>query len=298
VRSGASDIQRDHRSWTIQVGPFAEHIVKITRHPWPSKMVTLTIDDDVLVDASAEDLGCASTAWECKFCLVGEKVMNFDVYETNLDGVLLETRGTVVKRETYSHQCTVFLNDVVDISKADFVIDEVCFRDLPSRATPYREANVSMELNAFISAYGPIVPRKVNRAAPTGLIGGLMAFANGSNATDSENAAVGLTVMRAAASEAAQAGVAAAVSVAVSGVEAINAAAGEVSPIIAEASEKTTLKASRGLSDLFASCCLVNHVEDSVEVDGCVVPVSANHVEDSVKSSIGVELACTERTHS
>merc|ERR1712014_31153 len=135
VRSIASDIQRDHRSWTIQVGPFAEHIVKIVRHPWPSKMVTLTIDGEVLVDASAEDLGCAGTAWECNFRLVGEKVMNFDVYDTNLDGVLLETRGNVVKREKYSHQCTVFLNDVVDISKADFVIDEVCFRDLPTRAT-------------------------------------------------------------------------------------------------------------------------------------------------------------------
>merc|ERR1712151_1020442 len=132
-------------------------------------------DDDVLVDASAEDIGCAGTAWECKFCLVGEKVMNFDVYETNLDGVPLETRGTVLKRETYSHQCTVFLN--------------------------------------------------------------------------------------------------------------------EVSPKIAEASEKTTVKASRGLSEFFASCCLVNHAEDSVEVEGCVVPVAANHIEESMKSSIGVEPA-------
>merc|ERR1712151_1480014 len=188
----------------------------------------------------------------------------------------------------YSHQCTVFLNDVVDTSKADFVIDDVCFRDLPTKATDYTEANVSMELNASVSAYGHIVPRKINRAAPTGLMGGLMAFANGSNTTDSETAAAGLAVMRAAASEAAQAGVAAAVNAAVSGVEAINAAANEASPKIAEVSEKTTAKASRGLSEFFASCCLVNHVhvEDSVEVDGCVVLVEASHAEESVKPAI------------
>merc|ERR1712048_513931 len=153
----------------------------------------------------------------------------------------------------------------------------------------YSEANVSMELNAFVSAYGPIIPQKINRAAPTGLVGGLMAFANGSNTTDTETAAAGLAVMRAAASEAAHAGVAAAVSAAVNGVEAINAAAIEMSPKIAEASEKTTAKASRGLSDFFASCCLVSHVEDSVEADGCVVPVEASHVEESEKPAIGAD---------
>merc|ERR1712048_1444236 len=176
--------------------------------------------------------------------------------------------------EAYSHQCTVFLSDVSDISTADFVIDEASFRDLPTKSTVYSEANVSMELNAFVSAYGPIIPQKINRAAPTGLVGGLMAFANGTNTTDSETAA---------------AGVAAAVSAAVNGVEAINAAAIEMSPKIAEASEKTTAKASRGLSDFFASCCLVNHVEDSVEVDGCVVPVEASHIEESEKPAIGAD---------
>merc|ERR1712176_1224909 len=95
--------------------------------------------------------------------------------------------------------------------------------------------------------------------------------------------------MRAAASEAAHAGVAAAVSVAVNGVESINAAAIEISPKIAEASEKTTAKASRGLSEFFASCCLANHVEDLVEVDGCVLPVAVSHAEESVKPAIGAD---------
>merc|ERR1712110_1044691 len=105
-------------------------------------------------------------------------------------------------------------------------------------------------LDSFVGLYGPIVPRKINRAAPTGVVDGLMAFANGAGATDSATASAGLTVMRAAASDAAIAGVAAAVSAAVSGAEALSAAAVEVSPIVAETAERTTKKASRGLSGL------------------------------------------------
>merc|ERR1712151_664367 len=111
----------------------------------------------------------------------------------------------------------------------------------------------------------------------------------------------GLTVMRAAASDAALAGVAAAVSAAVSGAEALSAAAVEVSPIVAETAERTTKKASRGLSGLFASCCeanhvtetdpisekseKANHVEELVYIDGGDAPVTLNHIEKSPNST-------------
>jgi len=159
VRNVASDLQRYHRSWTIQIGPFGEHVIKVDRHPWPSKIVTMTIDGEVLVDASAEDLGCADATWECKFHFAAEKVMNFDVYESNLDGVPLETRGQVVKREKKLHECIVTLKDDRDFSKAEFVIDGVYFQDLPPKATLYVEETLSMELESFIGTYGPIVPR-------------------------------------------------------------------------------------------------------------------------------------------
>merc|ERR1711953_1163064 len=114
-----------------------------------------------------------------------------------------------------------------------------------------------------------------------------MAFANGGGAADSTTASAGLTVMRAAASDAALAGVAAAVSAAVSGAEALSAAAVEVSPIVAETAERTTKKASRGLSGLFTSCCEANHVEEMVEIDGDVAPVTLNHIEKSANSTVG-----------
>merc|ERR1712151_417645 len=113
---------------------------------------------------------------------------------------------------------------------AEFVIDDIDFQDLPPKATLYEEPHVSMELNSFICTYGAIVPRKINRTAAVGFVGGLMAFASEGGATDSATAAAGLTVMRSAAKDAALSGVAAAVSAAVSGAEAVNTAAIDYSP--------------------------------------------------------------------
>jgi hypothetical protein len=262
VRNVTSDVQRHCRSWTIQIGPFAEHVVKISRHAWPSKVVTLTIDDDVLVDASAEDIGCATSAWECKFRFVGEKVMDFDVYESNLDGVALATRGHVTKRERYSHECSVLLKDDMDLSKAELIIDDVYFQDLPPKATQYEESNVSTSLDSFLATYGPIVPQKVNRTVATGFIGGLKACAAEGGSTGSSTAAAGVAVMRSAAKDAAISGAAAALNAAASGAEAVSAAAVDYSPIVADAAEKVAKKTGHNLSGIFSWCCDVKNVED------------------------------------
>merc|ERR1712176_1306747 len=98
------------------------------------------------------------------------------------------TRGQVVKREKKLSECVVSLPDDMDFSKAEFVVDDVCFQDLPPKATLYAEENVSMELETFNGTYGHIVPQKINRAAPIGLVGGLLAFASEGGATDSVTA--------------------------------------------------------------------------------------------------------------
>merc|ERR1712048_1361245 len=121
--------------------------------------------------------------------------------------------------------------------------------------------------DSFIGTYGDIVPRKINRVAPTGLVGGLMAFAKEGGTTDSATAVASLTVMKAAASDAARSGVAAAVNAAVSGAEAMSAAAVDYSPIVAEAAEKTAKKAGHDLSGMFAMCCNADVAEDILEAD-------------------------------
>merc|ERR1712060_673698 len=131
------------------------------------------------------------------------------------------------------------------------------------------------ELNSFICTYGAIVPRKINRTAAVGFVGGLMAFASEGGATDSATAVAGLTVMRSAAKDAALSGVSAAVSAAVSGAEAVSAAAVDYSPIVAEAAEKTAKNAGHNLSGMFAWCCVADKAEEIVEVrvEPCTKPV-------------------------
>merc|ERR1712048_72080 len=164
----------------------------------------------------------------------------------------------------------------MDFSKAQFIVDDVYFRDLPPKATLYAEENVSMELETFIGTYGPIVPRKINREAPIGLMGGLMAFAKEGGTTETATAVAGLTVMRAAAADAARSGVAAAVSAAVSGAEAMSTAAVDYSPVVADAAEQSAKKAGHSLSGLFALCCTVNNVEEVHEISKPAEPVRYN----------------------
>merc|ERR1712187_299689 len=100
-----------------------------------------------------------------------------------------------------------------------------------------------------------------------------MAFASEGGTTNSATAVAGLTVMRAAASDAARSGVAAAVSAAVSGAEAVSTAAIDYSPIVAEAAEKTAKKASHNLNGMFAMCCNADSVEESFGTDKRVEPL-------------------------
>merc|ERR1712151_199943 len=156
----------------------------------------------------------------------------------------------------------VLLKEDMDFSKAEFVIGDIYFQDLPQKATLYEEPNVSMELHSFVGTYGPIVPHKINRAAAIGFMGGLIAFASEGGATDSATAVAGLTVMRSAAKDAALSGVSAAVSAAVIGAEAVSAAAVDYSPIVAEAAEKTATKAGHNLGGMFTWCCDSKHDEE------------------------------------
>merc|ERR1712176_1295194 len=210
----------------------------------------------------------------------------FDVYETNLDGVPLDTRGQAIKREKVLHECTVLLKDDMDFSKAEFIVDGVHFQDLSLKETVYAEENVSMDLDTFIGTYGPIVPRKINREAPTGLVGGFKAFVSERGAADSATAVAGLTVMRAAATDGARSGVVAAVSAAVSGAEAMSTAAIDYSPAVAEAAEQTAKKAGHSLSGMFSWFCAGNNVEESIEVFEVEQPLEHTRQDHNVEAVV------------
>merc|ERR1712048_791618 len=250
ARRVVSDLQRHCRSWTVQLGPHAEHIIKVERQPWPStsKIIKLTIDDETLVEASADEVGCDNKQWECKFCFSGEKVIDFEVFESNVDGVLLETRGHAITREKYTYNCVVILKDETDLSEALFLIDDNEFQDLHQKATAYEEPNLSLDLQTFKNTYGLELPRKINWSAPVGVVAGLRALAVEAGAVDNEQATAGFAVVKAAAAGAAAASAVSAANAAVTGANMVSAAISEASPVVARAAEHTS-------TTLSAWCC-------------------------------------------
>mmetsp|Transcript_118711 Transcript_118711/g.221899 ORF Transcript_118711/g.221899 Transcript_118711/m.221899 type:complete len:505 (+) Transcript_118711:59-1573(+) len=154
--------------WTIQIGQ-AEHKIQIERRWKACKVVTLSVDGEILVEAAGEDLGCDHGMWECSFRFVGEPTLEFEVYETNPDGYPLDSKGSVLQRRSFTRHCVVTIPNLSDLSAATLVVDNVHFRDLPPRMDVRNDGLVEMTPQAMSTQYGIVVPFKVNRTAPTAM---------------------------------------------------------------------------------------------------------------------------------
>merc|ERR1712070_1300809 len=119
--------------------------------------------------------------------------MDFDVFESNMEGVPLETRGHAIIRDKYACNCSVILRDEFDFSKAQLFIDDREFHDLRMKATAYEEANLSLDVEALKDTYGLELPCKINWSAPVGVVAGLRSLAVEGGASDSSPA--GLSVV-------------------------------------------------------------------------------------------------------
>jgi len=226
------------------------------------------VDDEVLVEASSEDLGCEGDIWECTFRFAGEKVMDFDIYESNVEGVKLESRGHAVTRETYSHSCHIRYVSMKHGCGAELIIDDVQFADLLPKATTYEEETLSFDMEALRDTYGLELPQKINRFAPVGLVGGLRALVAEGGATDTDTGAAGFAVVKQAAADAALAGAAAAASAAGTISTSVSAAAVEAQPHVTQAVEraghemgKAAATAGKEFNIFFAQCCAAQSVQ-------------------------------------
>jgi hypothetical protein len=155
-------------SWTIQIGPFAEHTIQLEKQ-WSSKIITLSIDGEKFVEASAEDIDCERNHWECKFRFVGARRTDFDVYETNKDGTLLDSTGVVNQFENFTRECVVSIGEESDLRTAELIVDGVNFHNLPLKQEIQKEENFSTSADALHMTYGVVVPYKVNEKAPCGI---------------------------------------------------------------------------------------------------------------------------------
>jgi len=170
ARSVNCDVERLKHSWTVQFGPFAEHTVKILKKYTLGKIITLEVDGEVFIEATAADIGCKGTEWRCDFHFIGENILDFEVFKTNRDGVALDGTDHVLERRRYVHKCAVIIPNDWDLSTAQFVIDGCNFRDLHVKPlSEPQESALSMNPTAMLQSYGITVPYKVDHSAPSGI---------------------------------------------------------------------------------------------------------------------------------
>jgi hypothetical protein len=169
VRSIKSDVERLRRTWTFQLGPFAEHTVEIRKNSTLGKVITLVVDGEVLIECTPAEIGCNDSEWLCNFRLVGERVTDFEVYKTNKDGTPLEATDHVKDRRSYKHDCKVELPKDWDLSAAKLLVDGVQFTELPIRVPEREEQQLCMDPVALQNAYGISVPYKIDHTAPSDL---------------------------------------------------------------------------------------------------------------------------------
>merc|ERR1712187_693359 len=161
---GNCSANRHTHTWKIQLGPFAQHTIRLYKKYHFGKYIELSVDGSTLVHGCAADLGC-NGEWRCKFRFIGERAIDFDIHETDADGNPLDTRARVTKRSKYIHECEVVVGNNRDLSAAELLIDGISFRALPQRAAPRQEEQIQMSVQALQQAYGVVIPFKVKEEA-------------------------------------------------------------------------------------------------------------------------------------
>jgi len=169
VRAVTSEGQRLMRSWTIQLGPLVEHTIKVIKHHTLSKVVTLMVDDEVFIEASAADIDCVGNEWKCTFRFTGERVLDFEVFKTNKDGVALNETGHVLEKRKYYHECAVVIPNDWDFRFAQFFVDGTYFLELPIKSPQRSEPNLAMDPRALKIIYGIATPYQVDHTASSSM---------------------------------------------------------------------------------------------------------------------------------
>lgn len=146
-------------SWTIRIGPSADHTVQVQKTSKSSKSVSLLVDGDLLVESTAEDLESPDGQWVCQFRFVGQRYLEWEVYESDSDGNSLDTTSTVRQPFATSVLCTVYFEESVhDLRTARLHIDQTDFTELPFHPVGVAEAGLCLKPEALMACYSLNVP--------------------------------------------------------------------------------------------------------------------------------------------
>merc|ERR1712125_218782 len=96
--------------------------------------------------------------WGCRFRLIGQRALDFEVNEIDRQGDLLDSLGHVDQVAKYCHECYVKMLDPNDLSFAEFSIDEVNFGDFPLKAELPEEEELCTDPQWLRSTFNILVP--------------------------------------------------------------------------------------------------------------------------------------------
>jgi len=174
-RSVSSKAEELKHSWTFQGGPFAEHSVVISKQKLSSHLIKLEVDGTLLVESGPEAIESPDGLWECPFRLVGERIVEWEVHESDGDGGFLNTTGKVTEKSKYSHDCTVRIDlSAKDLITAKLFINDSMFQDLPEART-LNETPINIDERG-LQALGLKVPYKVAKDATIPATGIMASF--------------------------------------------------------------------------------------------------------------------------
>jgi len=132
-----------------------------------SKVVSLVVDGTPFVESSAADIDCDSDGWQCTFRFIGERCLDFEVYECDRSWNTLESTGHVLQKAKYTHSCVISVPDLDDLTKARLVLDDHDFERLPPKALAleddaHQEGNLSTDPDELLHIHNIRVPHKVS----------------------------------------------------------------------------------------------------------------------------------------
>jgi len=114
-----------------------------------------------MVEGGADDLEGDGNTWSFSFRFIGQRILDFDVFEIDRRGQHLNTQGRVSLCDPYVHLCRILVSDVHDITSAQLFIDSVSFAMLPVRRSLRPEAKLVATPKQLETTYGIMVPYKV-----------------------------------------------------------------------------------------------------------------------------------------
>jgi hypothetical protein len=163
VRRGGMDSTRLSKWWELQLGPFAEHKIAIEKKNRMSPMLTLTVDGEVLCECVGEDLGCGSDEWRCRFSFVGERHIDFNVFEETKDGKELDTKSVLTRPVCYDHDVEVVYarRNLDELHDVQLSVDGVPFNELAQKVVPRDEPDLQITRKVLLNQFGLEVPHKV-----------------------------------------------------------------------------------------------------------------------------------------